>query len=165
MTKVISSLYDDNLGSEQDDVKKRILPQIVSITEEVEEWWDAVPSSLRWHPEQTGDPACEEFRIMQRFRNILKARFLNLQILLYRPVLMMTINSAPPTKEDQEHALSIQVTTACVHKCVQCSMLVIDMVHDAVARESQHRELLGALWFSLYYSEWPPPVPCKSFGC
>ena len=156
MTKVISSLYGENLDCDQvgnnNNTTGQLLPQIASTVEQLETWWDSIPYALKWHEIQTPESSTQEYHVMQRFRNILKIRFLNLQILLYRPVLFVAAEAMKGIEEG-DHSFSNHIVRECMGKLARSAMLLVQIVEGARARKGQESDLLDAPWYSLYYGK------------
>lgn len=89
-----------------------------------------------------------------KFRVILTLRYLNLRVLLHRPVLVKFIAAgANPERDPQDLKLLQQIGMNSLQICADSAMAIIDIVHQVVTEPSWKQSLLGAWWFSLYYSK------------
>jgi hypothetical protein len=89
-----------------------------------------------------------------KFRVILTLRYLNLRVLLHRPVLVKFISaSRSPDRDSQDLKLLQQIGINSLQICTNSAMEIIDIVDRVVAEHGWKQGLLGAWWFSLYYSE------------
>jgi hypothetical protein len=89
-----------------------------------------------------------------KFRIILTLRYLNLRVLLHRPVLVKFISaSRSPDRDSQDLKLLQQIGMNSMQICTESAMEIIDIVHRVVSGPGWKQSLLGAWWFSLYYSK------------
>ncbi|KAJ5593949.1 uncharacterized protein N7459_000157 [Penicillium hispanicum] len=92
--------------------------------------------------------------IYHRFNIVLSVRYNNLRILLHRPRLESFLEafwrSSDMSTEDRRVLLPLDL--ASVQNCIESSTAIISMVHSITASGSQHRQLLGAWNYSLYYT-------------
>jgi len=90
---------------------------------------------------------------LERFKIILTLRYHNTRILLHRPILVKFLDIlGKPTVDKQELSLLQQIGSNSLKNCVESSMEIISIVHMIVKSIGVQRSLLGAWWFSLYYS-------------
>ncbi|KAJ5610294.1 hypothetical protein N7510_007013, partial [Penicillium lagena] len=88
-----------------------------------------------------------------KFRVILTLRYLNLRVLLHRPVLVKFIAASANTECDpQDLKLLQQIGMNSMQICADSAMAIIDIVHQVVTEPGWKQSLLGAWWFSLYYT-------------
>lgn len=93
-----------------------------------------------------------------KFQVILTLRYLNLRVLLHRPILVKFITaSRSPDRDPQDMRLLQQIGMNSLHICADSAMEIIDIVHHMVSEPGWKHSLLGAWWFSLYYSMFPIP--------
>lgn len=95
-------------------------------------------------------------REVLRYRFVLTVRFLNARILAHRPVLCKYLEFFGSLKSDN-HQLEVlrQVGGSSLRICVQSALKIIALMQTVLSPVEPHRHLLGAWWFSLYYSEFP----------
>lgn len=105
-------------------------------------------------PDQTS-PSPQYFT--WKFRVILTLRYLNLRVLLHRPVLVKFIAaSRSPDRDPQDLKLLQQIGMNSMQIVTESAMEIIDLVLRVVSEPGWKQSLLGAWWFSLYYSEIVP---------
>jgi hypothetical protein len=100
-----------------------------------------------------------------KFRVILTLRYLNLRVLIHRPVLVKFIAaSRSPDRESPELKLLQQMGLNSMQICTESAMEIIGIVHRVVSEPGWKHSLLGAWWFSLYYSMYlcTPPQHCEN---
>lgn len=89
-----------------------------------------------------------------KFRVILTTRYLNVRVLLHRPVLVKFISaSRSPDYDSQDLMLLKQIGMNSMQICMESAMEIIDIVFAAVSEPGWKESLLGPWWFSLYYSK------------
>lgn len=90
-----------------------------------------------------------------KFRVILTLRFLHVQILLHRPVLARSLDiTGVLGVEPTEDRLLNDIRYGSLKKCVESAMWIIDIIYELVSSSRWPRNLLGAWWYSLYYSKF-----------
>jgi hypothetical protein len=62
------------------------------------------------------------------------------------------VGKSPSISEAQEASSLQQIGSNSIQTCVQSSMEIIAIVRAIVGGSNHHRSLLGAWWFSLYYT-------------
>ncbi|CAI7564144.1 unnamed protein product [Penicillium glandicola] len=88
-----------------------------------------------------------------KFQVILTLRYLNLRVLLHRPILVKFITaSRSPDRDAQDMRLLQQIGMNSLQICADSAMEIVDIVHRVVSEPGWKRSLLGAWWFSLYYT-------------
>lgn len=91
--------------------------------------------------------------LSSKFQVILTLRYLNLRVLLHRPILVKFITaSRSPDRDPQDMRLLQQIGMNSLQICADSAMEIIDIVHRVVSEPGWKRSLLGAWWFSLYYT-------------
>ncbi len=154
---IISQLYSANLDFEKGPETSEILPIVVVFEEKLESWKRNLPTELRKRPWDVLNPQVPESpfdaSIFDRLSVIAKLRYLNVRILLHRPVLVRAL----------QRVLSERLTESVVGErfvsgfeessldlCRKSATEVVDIVFAA----SRSASLLGSSWFSSYYSEY-----------
>lgn len=97
---------------------------------------------------------------VERFRVVLSLRHLNLRILLHRPILSSYLDrSTSRAGFSQKGAYLNQLGFNSVRICVESAMEVIAITHTIVTSDGPTHALLGAWWYTLYYSKlWSVPM-------
>lgn len=148
--KVISALYDQNLGCAQPLSSIQTATEVFKLEQELNIWRHCVapPLCIRSHDTVLYDKevACEE-----RFRLVLTLRYLNLQTLLHRPFVAKSLDVRSSRGKGTEPTTSAErLASGSIHTCIKSAEEVISIVHTIVSAKRAH-DLLGAWWFSLYY--------------
>lgn len=161
MGNIIDEVYGQNLGCEPSLSIGEMVGRVLSIENQLFSWVLSLPDSL-------GQLTLEELRneIEQseaqprlfplKFRVILTLRYLHIRILLHRPFLIKFFDAsiASGLEPGQERILH-DIGHSSIRKCVESAMGIIDIIHELVSTTGWQRDLLGAWWYSLYYSKSP----------
>jgi hypothetical protein len=93
--------------------------------------------------------------VHHRFNIVLSVRYHNLRILLHRPRLESFLEAfwRPSDMSTEDRRIMLPLDLASVQNCVESSTAIISMVHSITTSGAQHRQVLGAWNYSLYYSE------------
>lgn len=154
--KVIGTLYDHNLGCEESPSETQIVSNILNLEQELNEWRHNLPSTLYLRSasnlprqEDVQDQATERFRI------ILSLRFLNLQLLIYRPMLTTSLRkySSSANRVVQRHGSLNHMQMTFNRAQIQTAEDIIEIIHAVLTNPGLGRDLIGAWWFTLYYSK------------
>ncbi|KAF9887006.1 hypothetical protein FE257_010622 [Aspergillus nanangensis] len=158
MWSIIDLLYGQNLGCDAPLSVSETVAQVFSVEQHLFAWEKSLPDALRittpaalkeTNPELPGDSNFFSWK----FRVILTLRYLNLRVLLHRPVLVRFIDACGGLQPDpQELRLLQQIGLNSMHICADSAMEIIDLVHQAVHETGWRHKVLGAWWFSLYYT-------------
>ena len=154
--KVFSSLYGQNLGCDQllNDID--IATHILKLEPELDRWQRELPPPLCIRSPSTMAFDSQENSTLERLRIILTLRYLNLKVLLLRPFLSKSLelrvseNSRKDILSSADHLTSTSIRT-----CVGVAEDIITIVSSIIDAGRGH-ELLGAWWFTLYYSKPDP---------
>lgn len=164
--QILSTLYHNNVGCAGTTTDLTSLTcHVLQLQENLDTWKNKLDPSLHLidfhHPlPQVGSTN----RLNGKFRVVLTLRYHNLNILLHRPILSLALSMLRDNDSDTASslsALSSAVIRAVVESSIQSAMQIIDLVHTIMHAEGIQRDLLGAWWFALYYSESSP----RSFSC
>ncbi|KAL4755154.1 fungal-specific transcription factor domain-containing protein [Aspergillus terricola var. indicus] len=155
LRKMHSTLYEDEtehhcLGSV--DKKARIIRQAQFITQielDLDEFRVNVPKPLSWEVMERDQPDP-----LLREKCLLKARFLYLRLLAYRPALSQSLGEVRDGKEDENEptgALGSRIysdlTFSCSVLCVQTAIELISLVHETCSTD------LASVWFyNVFYT-------------
>jgi len=150
--RVISKLYGGNLGCDALLSKKEIATRIFQFEQEIDEWSNALPESLRLISSSDLSIDNPEDHLWVKYRIILSLRCLSLQVLVYRPVFNRAID-----QNSEEHTqpasmrLMDQMETSHIQLCLSSAREIINIVHGVISSQTLGKHFLGAWWFSLYY--------------
>ncbi|GFF96416.1 transcriptional activator protein acu-15 [Aspergillus udagawae] len=158
MGTIIDQVYGQNLGCGPGLSVGETVGRVLSIENQLFSWVMALPESLR---QLTLQGLREEIKQSEdqprpfslKFRVILTLRYLHTQILLHRPILVKFLDAslASGLEPGQERILN-EIGYSSMNKCVESAMGVIDIIHELVSATGWQRDLLGAWWYSLYYT-------------
>ncbi len=162
---IIDLLYGNNLacsfssGSNAVDTVSRVY----RIENQLEDWQRNLPLDMklittedlapsRLPPED--EAAAEAWRLL-RLRFILTLRYTNIRILLHRTVVVKFLEPPETLDSDQDASLLQQICTINIQIATKSAKEIICLVHHAVKASASRSkwDLLGAWWFSLYYSK------------
>lgn len=156
---ILDLLYGQNIGCDSPLPVSETVAHIFSLEQQLFSWERSLAHTLQ--PISTARikniPQDEISSSVQhskwKFQVILTLRYLNLRVLLHRPVLVKFI-AASTSPECDPHDLKLlqQIGMNSLQICASSAMEIIDIVHEVVSEPGWKRSLLGAWWFSLYYS-------------
>ncbi|GKU10880.1 hypothetical protein FLAG1_10192 [Fusarium langsethiae] len=157
MGRIISSLYGNNLGCEDQTSDTVIMTSIIHFGQELSDWQHSLPQDMTLRsveelPQNTHEDAHASLR--ERFRIILTLRYLNVQLLLHRPVFIRSLGALlKDPKTPHRHIGSINSMHANLDRVfIQVAENTIDIIHAILKRPDHGRHLIGAWWFTLYYA-------------
>ncbi|KAL4737926.1 C6 transcription factor [Aspergillus similis] len=155
---IIDQIYGQNLGCDPALSVGDTVGRVLSIENQLFAWVMALPESLR---QLTVKSMRDEIQRLQdrpqlfplKFRVILTLRYLHVQILLHRPILVKFLDATPASElEAGEVRLLNDIGYSSTRKCVESAMGIIDIIYTLVSSSGWPRDLLGAWWYSLYYT-------------
>jgi len=159
MWNVIASFYGGNIGFDNPSTAFDMMSRLFAIEQQLVEWENLLPPSLALRKVEELAAISDVFDpttfYVERFRIILTLRYHNLCVLMHRPILVKFLDIIGRDLLDteiQEVNLMQQIGHNSIQKCVQASMDIITIVSTIVASNGYQRNLLGAWWFSLYYT-------------
>lgn len=152
--RVLDVMYGSNLGCDKSQDVFSLASQVLQIEHQLSEAQNSFPPNLRLIKaadlvHETEHPA----DAMLKFRVVYTLRYHNLRILTHRPLLhrYLEILSSPAGDTQQIGALS-QVGVNSLRICIQSAGSIVELMSHLTSSEKDDRVLLGAWWFSLYYS-------------
>lgn len=156
MYKVIDSLYGGNLGCDNGSNIFDIASCLLQTEQQLLEWQRNLPSALPIVlPSELPLWTDKDATTVLRFRVILTLRYQNLRILAHRPVLVKFLDHLASHSSDyQQLRMLQQVGVDSLQTCIQSASAIISIVSHIVHSTGPQRGLLGAWWFSLYYSTY-----------
>jgi hypothetical protein len=155
--EILESLYQHNL-----DVRSSLSPSaqvstIVQIEQSLSDWRSGLPQRLTMldHRELLQD---EEFSLLRKLRAVLTLRYLNLQLLAYRPILQSQLQLRERSEvQTSANMFLMQICGSDESVCFTSAKEIIEIV-GGIASSPGRRRVLGAWWFSLYYSKSQIPL-------
>ena len=158
MWLVIDSLYGQNIACEKEASTTVLVSQLYPIEQRLLEWKHALPASLSILAGPTLLSGVDQPTAIggtgqvRPLSTILTLRYLNLRLLLHRPILVKFFEYQNDVTTHEEEAILLQqIGTNSISRCHRAATEIISIVHSATGTPAM-RELLGAWWFTLYYS-------------
>ncbi|KAH1976469.1 hypothetical protein KXW88_008978 [Aspergillus fumigatus] len=159
MGSIIDQVYGQNLGCGSGPSVGETVGRVLLIENQLFSWVMALPENLRLltlqglHEEISKSENQPGPFFSLKFRVILTLRYLHTQILLHRPILVKFLDASLPSglEPGQERILN-EIGHSSMNKCVESAMGIIDIIHELVFATGRQRDLLGAWWYSLYYT-------------
>ncbi|EUC39529.1 hypothetical protein COCMIDRAFT_111318, partial [Bipolaris oryzae ATCC 44560] len=152
MTDVLDFLYGSNLGCEDHLDVFEAASYLLRCEQKFFSWQRDLPKRISLIRPEDIEQEPNEFKVMG-LRIILTLRFLNLRILAHRPILCLYLESLGASQVDPLQLATLrQVGANSVQLCVQSATTIVDITSWALKHNSPRRNLLGAWWFSLYYT-------------
>ncbi|KIX97612.1 uncharacterized protein Z520_06390 [Fonsecaea multimorphosa CBS 102226] len=151
---VINKLYSGNIHNEPPTELVSLLPEIVLLDSRLEQWRMNLPITLRLDPTVSLSPRARPSHsndaLPGRLNVMIHLRYLNLKILLHRPVLRVALHklSAATSDAGDSKAFSEQLCKPSIKILAETAIELVDTVDQA----SGPVNLLGAWWFALYYT-------------
>ncbi|KAJ5813994.1 uncharacterized protein N7503_000744 [Penicillium pulvis] len=155
---VLDSLYGQNIGCEDPLSVSETVSHVFSIEQNLFSWEGSLPASLQLITKAHLDEMSHEKisgtkSFSWKFRVILTLRYLNLRVLLHRPVLVKFITaSRAPDRDPEDLKLLQRIGMNSMAICTMSAMEIINIIFQAVSDPMWKQSLLGAYWYSLYYT-------------
>lgn len=151
MWTVIDILYESNIEYPEHGILP-VASKVLQIEHQLLEWQAALPPLLTLvTPDEVKNS--EEVSLSKRFRVILTLRYHNVRILAHRRMLDLYLASIERGQSyDAEDSMLRQVGERSKNICIQSASDLICIVHTISHSPEPKRGLLGAWWFTLYYS-------------
>ncbi|KAJ5655508.1 hypothetical protein N7507_007458 [Penicillium longicatenatum] len=156
--KVLDSLYGQNIGCEDPLSVSETVSHVFAIEQNLFSWERSLPNSLQLITKANLDEISQENvsgnqSFSWKFRVILTLRYLNLRVLLHRPVLVKFINaSRAPDRDSEDLKLLQRIGMNSMAICTMSAMEIINIIFRIVSDPKWKQSLLGAYWYSLYYT-------------
>ncbi len=151
----MATLYGHNLGCGSAPSEIVMMTQIVELEQELSDWQQSLPPPLflRSSANLSSGDFTDDYT-MERFRMILTLRYLHVQLLLHRPSLTRSLgNRAAESGLSLRPQKSVnQMQAAFNRACVRMAEEVVEINYVTLTTPSMGRHLIGAWWFTLYYS-------------
>ncbi|KAK9799127.1 putative Transcription factor domain-containing protein [Seiridium cardinale] len=152
MWTVIDTLYACNIDSQTEESILTVASNILRIEQQFLEWESSLnPVLVLIQAQELSFNTT--YTLARRLRVILTLRFHNLCILAYRPCLDFHLNKLggqPVTNSGT--SIFMQIGGRNVQACFQSASSIIGIVHSITHSAGPSLKLLGAWWFTLYYT-------------
>ncbi len=159
--KILAKLYDNNMGCQNIDYNHGLAGTVFQLSQELEDWQKSLPSAMsvwsaaklasnREHT-QNETQAREDDPVLVRFHLILTLRYLYVQILLYRPVLIFVLKDKVEGNATASHGY--RIVTVFAQNCLTAAEDIIRLSHNILTCPTMGTRVLGAWWYTYYYGE------------
>jgi hypothetical protein len=162
MGDALERLYDQNLGLRTRLPMSESLNHISKLRWELAQWQDNLPSCLQIITSQETLHDVPLTIGTTRLRVLLSLRFLGARILILRPVLSHFLDLSGMTASNDHQLEWLQNSGAdLLADLVRTCTDVLHISKNILAASTNDQNLLGAWWFSCYYSmEAPVHIMC-----
>ena len=147
---IVSQLYGSNLDADPALSLPIMLERVFKLEQRLARWKRDLFPQLHQTPWEALEPesvSVSSFEpIFDKLSVITTLRYLNTRILLHRPILSSLLLQKVSRPRDNPFLLKIREQS--IKTCEGCAMEVVDIVY----KTSKSPFLLGAWWFSAYYS-------------
>lgn len=157
---IIDQLYGQNLGYGDDQPVSNIITNLFAIEGALIDWKSMLPKGLDIiQPDEVAlrlaqDEPASPSHLALKLQMVLTMRYLNVRLLLHRAVLLRILGSNGAAVSVNHEAVLLQhVSPNSTKTCLDSAVHTLDLVHATVTSPGSHKEVLGAWWFSLYYSK------------
>ncbi|KAK5210789.1 hypothetical protein LTR41_003401 [Exophiala xenobiotica] len=158
MWKVIDQQYGQNLGFDTPPAVVDVIAPLGTIDHDLRIWERDLPQELQTITSSNlldlvacYNPAGPLAKA-QRFRIVLTLRYLNVTVLLHRPVLVKYFELASLSGASVEMALLSRLGRNSIDVCFRSSMEIISIVNTLAKNTGPAKYLLNVWWFTLYYT-------------
>ncbi|CAI4213867.1 unnamed protein product [Parascedosporium putredinis] len=151
--RVLDELYGSNLDCDTSQDIFKIASKVFQIEHQMSEAQRGIPSTLRLieAAELLHEPR-QSFQAT-KFRVVFSLRYNNLRILAHRPLLQRYLEILGNQSSDVHHLSSLhQIGGNSLRICVQAATSIVELMAFLTTSSPEDRGLLGAWWFSLYYT-------------
>lgn len=157
LARILRQIYLDNTSDSVQITSRMLFQNLTGIEEDLARWKATVPVKLSlkpWLEALPGTPAQRsDQQVFSRLSVVTQLRFLNARLLLHRIVLDNTLKMV--ASGDEVHPPHIRdgfldkLAISSLEICQDCAMEIITIVSVM----SKTKALLGAWWFTIYYSK------------
>lgn len=153
MGEIIDDLYQSNLGYDASDNIFEVASQLLKFEQKFLLWEHTLPTTISLLDTNFLSPEHGDKETL-RYRFILTMRFLNVRILAHRPLLSRYLELLGTSKPDPQQFIVLrQVGGNSLRICAQSALMIVALMKAVLTPIDAPRHLLGAWWFSLYYSK------------
>jgi hypothetical protein len=153
MGKSIDLLYDRNLGADDRIPNYELITSVLRMRNSLEQWVEQLPAHMRLIQAQNGITQLGKDPSINRSRTILSLQYHNIRLLVHRVVLVRLCDCLDDLEAHGYDSLCLRdIAWSTVHIALESATEIIDIVRTVVESQGVRRGLLGAWWFTLYYS-------------
>lgn len=162
MWSIITLFYDGNVGCQNQITVLDAVSHLFKVEQQLVDWERNLPSNIRLRRRQDV-PAAHDSEPTEKFNIVLTLRHHNLRILLHRPMIVRFLDIIGGEDfNNPEVAVLQQIGPNSIQICVQTSMDIVSIVSAIIKPGVVRSGMLGAWWFTLYYSIVSFPFPSLS---
>jgi hypothetical protein len=171
LTEIIKTLYENNLACSPSTNDVDTVSRVYQIENRLSQWQQQLPTEMKLVNVKDiftkdlppADESAEAEWRQLRLRIVLTLRYINIRILLHRPILVKFLEELRHPTTATHAPILLQIGTTNVQIAAKSGMELIYLVHHALRCANGHSRwgLLGAWWYSLYYSKrlfFPNPM-------
>lgn len=162
---ILEEQYGQNLGVHKVATVVDVIAPIPAIDQDLREWADTLPPGLRTLSSSDLLALLSSFEISPRqrlanhFRVVLTLRYLNVRVLLHRPVLDKYIESSYSLEhEPSANVLLSRLGSHSACSCFKSAIEIVTIVRTLVETQGPAKAWLNAWWFTVYYSKCSPDL-------
>jgi hypothetical protein len=154
MREALNTLYGANLGCDAPPTMYDTASHVHHLENRLLEWQSQLAPALTLIRHQDLMRHQRHEIQLTKFQVVLTMRYLNLRILVHRPLLQEYLSTLQGTTADRrrKYATLCQIGSSSLATCIQSATEIIEIVSTIVCSDGALRHLLGAWWFCLYYS-------------
>lgn len=163
LQETINTLYGKNLACSALVNDVDTVSRVYKIETRLSEWQQQLPPEMKLVNAKDifaegltpADDATEDEWRQLRLRFVLTVRYINVRILLHRPILVKFMEDLRHPNNSPDLPILLQIGTTNIQIAAKSGMELLYLVRNAL-RYSPGRSkwgLLGAWWYSLYYSK------------
>lgn len=163
--KVIELVYNQGVDVEEIPDMLTSITTVWDLDNELQQWDRQMPKNYKTLSSSEVGMILDSIDLMapvllnRRFQFILTLRYLNLSVLLHRPVLVRFFESThSPILNPSEANLLSSLGSRSLLTCFWCSMEIIGIVGRVASDSKPALRYLSAWWFTLYYSTCPAVI-------
>lgn len=152
MWSIIDSLYGQNLACGKEPATVDILNLLYANEQRLLQWRGSLSAPL-FVIASGAPPSSNTTGPERKLCTILTLRYLNVHLLLHRPVLVKFFDYHNRVGGlEGEDVWLFQIGTTSLARCHESATKIIAIVHS-VLTTPERQGMFGAWWFTLYYSE------------
>ncbi|KAJ5668927.1 hypothetical protein N7462_009997 [Penicillium macrosclerotiorum] len=154
--------------------KQNSLDLIMELDDRLSSYETSVPTILNWCiPHAFTSEHINQRSIFKRQQNVLRARFIHLRLLLYRPMFTQlcseertglarqpSTNATPQTSRPGKNAIYFSMSVNCASACVTAAMDLVLLVY-----ETYRTAFTDAWWYNGFYTSTAGFVLIMSYSC
>lgn len=151
MGSAVDQIYGQNLGFPSQDPMNESVRRISDLQWQLAQWQDNLPHPLKTIPYDEPLNSTPRFLEATRLRVLLSLRYLGACILVLRPILRLFLELSYEATSSQSEWLQSHGAVLVADLVYRCRD-VLELSKRILIASRENKNLLGAWWFSCYYS-------------